>query len=622
MGNACTNNQKRTILVPSRVIQVQKNVFHDKADRNIGSVTTTNNRGEASTRPPSEEESGKNDQQPSPENEEEVKTSTALKPLPFKYNLSELGIGEYYLEKEFAEAEIRSSETDKKHKIQDYSKWDNTIVKLRVKIPQTSQDQDLYNYIDLCFQAFAESKPKGYKKLLKKGIPARYRWSIWKNHAKINQFYQKGLYEKLKGLSSRWEYDIKKDLHRTFPHEPYFASERYERLGQDHLFNVLKAVSLYLPSVGYAQSMNFVAAFLLLVNGGNEAEAFWMFITIARDHRFLLMGMFEKDFPLLEFYTYIFYEILEEELPVLYQHLRENQIPDLLWLFKWFLTIFLYSFPGKQVIKIWDFIMTHGLFSMIQIAIGILKVLEAEMLNLDTFGIDMLFKYLKGEPPVRPKSQTIPDNETEPAERRRNIQKKGTVILNHPSQPDIENQNSIHQGQNETSEIQFSFKQFKINEALDFAEKIHLTPEKISSYTAQYTSKTNKKLPSIYEKIFMDWHSFIDDPKKIEEFQTELNYHLMRSELSIKEVTKKTKKPAHEVFVTFVDEAEAEVVLIAGIGSRGGERTSLQAGASSSPIMEPESASVGGADPESAATRGVGLGGEIQEFSLLQVTTF
>ena len=618
MGNSCTNNQKRTILVPSRVIQVQKNQFHDKGSKGTGSATIVSNRAEAPTRPCSDEENVKNDQQPSAEGEEEAKTSTALKPLPFKYNLNELGIGEYYLEREFAEAEIKSSEIDKKHKVQDYSKWDNTIVKLRVKIPHVPQDEDLYNYIDLCFQTFAETKPKGYKKLLKKGIPARYRWSIWKNHAKINQFYQKGLYEKLKGLSSRWEYDIRKDLHRTFPHEPYFASEKYEKLGQEHLFNVLKAVSLYLPSVGYAQSMNFLAAFLLLVNGGNEVEAFWMFVTIARDHRFLLMGMFERDFPLLEFYTYIFYEILEEELPVLYQHLKQNQIPDLLWLFKWFLTIFLYSFPGKQVVQIWDFVMTHGLFSMIQIAVGILKVLEAEMLNLDTFGIDMLFKYLKGEPPVRPKSQIIPDNsETEPGDRRHNIQKKGTVIVNHLSQPDAENQNSIHQGHNETSEIQYGFKEFKINEALDFAEKVHLTPEKISSYTAQYTSKTGKKLPVIYEKIFIDWHNVVEDPKKIEEFQSEINYHMMRSELSVKEVSKKTKKAGHEVFVTFVDEAEAEVVLVAGIGSRVGGRVESQEGGSPLPIAEPESASVRVVDPESSTARGVALGAEFEEFSVL-----
>lgn len=42
--------------------------------------------------------------------------------------------------------------------------------------------------------------------------------------------------------------------------------------------------------------MNFVIGFLLLVNGGNEVEAFWFFVELCRHKDFMLMGMYEESF--------------------------------------------------------------------------------------------------------------------------------------------------------------------------------------------------------------------------------------------------------------------------------------------------------------------------------------
>jgi Rab-GTPase-TBC domain len=43
------------------------------------------------------------------------------------------------------------------------------------------------------------------------------------------------------------------------------------------LKNVLRAISVYNHKVGYCQSMNFVLGFIMLVNGGDEKEAFLLF---------------------------------------------------------------------------------------------------------------------------------------------------------------------------------------------------------------------------------------------------------------------------------------------------------------------------------------------------------
>ena len=47
--------------------------------------------------------------------------------------------------------------------------------------------------------------------------------------------------------------------------------------GAESLKNVLRAISVYNHKVGYCQSMNFVLGFIMLVNGGDEKEAFLLF---------------------------------------------------------------------------------------------------------------------------------------------------------------------------------------------------------------------------------------------------------------------------------------------------------------------------------------------------------
>lgn len=565
MGNACTGSQKKHITIPSRVIRVQGSInVLDKAPKtpksaglSTGATPSSVIKGDNSASP----DKLKNDIQVPGDEDEEGKADEAVR---ITYDLTDLAIGVHYLEKEFLEMFNKASNAKKKKINRNNSKWDQAFVQNREKFSQTQQDYTLYNHIDLSLREFAVSKTKAYEKMINFGISARYRWSIWKNHLEVDKFYIKDLYENLQTVSSRWETDIKKDLHRTFPSEPYFSAEKYGRIGQKHLFNVLKALSLYFPNIGYAQSMNFLAAFFLLINGGNELETFWAFVSLARDHRFLLMGLFEKGFPLLEFFTYIFYEILEVELPELYKHIKQQQIPDILWLFKWFFTMFLYSFPPQYVMKIWDFVMVHGLFSLIQISIGVVKFLEKDMLGLDTFGIDTLFKHLKGDW-LKARSQTIHEHSDATSQMiSRPNEKKGTVIVNHVSEVEMENHhNSINNGPSEMSEMHYHFKEFNIEEILHLANKISLTPEKISHYALQYTSKTEKKLPDLYQKFFTEWHTYPSESKKFNEFQREIDFHLMKVEL-IEKPSKKTVKTSNEVVVSVLDDGQEIKVLEVG----------------------------------------------------------
>jgi len=295
-------------------------------------------------------------------------------------------------------------------------------------------------------------------------------------------------------LPTPCENDIQKDIPRTFPEEAYFSSEKYNRIGQEQLLRMLKALSLYFPKVGYCQGMSYLAGFLLLVSGGKELEAFWVYVTLARDVKFLLMGFYEKDFPLLEFYMHTFYELLQVKSPNLYKHLKAQLIPDQLWLLKWFLTMFLINFPPSQVIRIWDYIMQDGLLGLVKVGLSLCKLLEKDMLTRDIADLTVLFNDLKGE-----------------------YGSSGDNL----------------QANKGKAENQYHFKELNIEKVLKNAKKIGINSKNLASMAKSFTEKTGKTLPQMYEKFFSNYKSYLKESQKQEEAQKEISSVLIKPDLNL-----------------------------------------------------------------------------------------
>ena len=95
--------------------------------------------------------------------------------------------------------------------------------------------------------------------------------------------------------------------------------------------------------------MNYVMGFILLVSGGNEQEAFWFFVALNKGNeaRFTpgIEQFYTDGFPLYYQYVEHFNNIFETQLPQVKSHFEDIDFYGPIWLQKWFLTLFLYSFP-------------------------------------------------------------------------------------------------------------------------------------------------------------------------------------------------------------------------------------------------------------------------------------
>lgn len=60
----------------------------------------------------------------------------------------------------------------------------------------------------------------------------------------------------------------------------------------------------------------------------------------------------------------------------------------MLWIQKWYLSIYLYSFPLGVTLRIWDKIIAEGNFFIFKFAIGFLSLYEKELLALDMSGMN------------------------------------------------------------------------------------------------------------------------------------------------------------------------------------------------------------------------------------------
>lgn len=116
---------------------------------------------------------------------------------------------------------------------------------------------------------------------MRRGIPLHFRAIVWQllcsaadapekklyaEYIKVTTlkivFYFLYIYTRLFQTKSPCEKVIRRDIARTYPEHDFFKEK--DGLGQESLFNVIKAYSLHDREVGYCQGSGFIVGLLLM----------------------------------------------------------------------------------------------------------------------------------------------------------------------------------------------------------------------------------------------------------------------------------------------------------------------------------------------------------------------
>ncbi|CAO3653152.1 unnamed protein product [Cunninghamella blakesleeana] len=249
-----------------------------------------------------------------------------------------------------------------------------------------------------------------FKRYVRKGIPPEFRRQAWLHYSGGNEKMKNnvGVYQQCinKAMSLGIENEhldiIERDLHRTFPDNDKFKSKDPNKTNSPKPFEedvpaiqslrrLLYAFSVYSPSIGYCQSLNYIAGLLLLFM--EEEEAFWTFVVLIHD--ILPPNVYDVTMEGASIDQTILMMLLSERCPHIWQRVSsgrsfwECEDPDNIGMptsslvtSHWFLTLFINILPTESVLRVWDCLFYEGRKALMRIALAIFKINEHEILSV------------------------------------------------------------------------------------------------------------------------------------------------------------------------------------------------------------------------------------------------
>ncbi|KAF4552213.1 Rab-GTPase-TBC domain-containing protein 7 [Elsinoe fawcettii] len=254
-------------------------------------------------------------------------------------------------------------------------------------------------------------KSEKVKRYVRKGIPPEWRGAAWFWYSggpglqKKHEGVYFSLLHQIKHEDKLTETDrehIERDLNRTFPDNITFKpnpisddplAEVEETPIIAALRRVLQAFAVHKPSIGYCQSLNFIAGLLLLFLDSDEEKAFLLLNVITTD---FLPGTHGVSLEGANIDISVLMSSLRELLPTVWQKLDDKPAsaqttPNLsaspvigplslptvsLATTPWFLTLYLTTLPLETALRIWDVLFLEGSKTLFRAALAIFKLCE------------------------------------------------------------------------------------------------------------------------------------------------------------------------------------------------------------------------------------------------------
>ncbi|XP_074238706.1 TBC1 domain family member 12 isoform X3 [Saimiri boliviensis] len=169
---------------------------------------------------------------------------------------------------------------------------------------------------------------------------------------------------------------IKLDISRTFP-----SLYIFQKGGPYHdvLHSILGAYACYRPDVGYVQGMSFIAAVLIL--NLEEADAFIAFANLL--NKPCQLAFFRVDHSMMLKYFATFEVFFEENLSKLFLHFKSYSLTPDIYLIDWIFTLYSRSLPLDLACRVWDVFCRDGEEFLFRTGLGILRLYEDILLQMD-----------------------------------------------------------------------------------------------------------------------------------------------------------------------------------------------------------------------------------------------
>ncbi|KAF2632463.1 hypothetical protein BU25DRAFT_406989 [Macroventuria anomochaeta] len=251
------------------------------------------------------------------------------------------------------------------------------------------------------------------KRYARKGYPPEWRGAMWWYYSggqhTLQQKEHIGLYASLAAQVKRDELNkddkdaIERDLDRTFPDNIHFRpepatdlldgeSDDEPALIQD-LREVLSCFALNNPSIGYCQSLNFIAGLLLLFLKQDKEKVFILLTIITQIH---LPGAHARSLANTE--VNVLMMLIKDYLPKVWASINDTDLINsgagshahpnskfqrqptvALSCTSWFMSLFVGVLPIETVLRIWDAFLYEGPRALYRYALAIFKLGEPEI---------------------------------------------------------------------------------------------------------------------------------------------------------------------------------------------------------------------------------------------------